>query len=174
MLSYLIGLPLPLSIKAQLKSICCGLPSTEWIEEENFFLFLRHLGPLHEQIVDDVKEALSHVSFVPFTFSLKGINHSHKSHKGALWSGISPEDPVLKLKKEIDKALHELKLPYDKNFHPQVILGKYDNLSDHRLADYLLMHHLFASSSIEVSYFELLALHSTPKKTFYQLVERYP
>ncbi len=176
MVSYLIAIDFPTSTKRQLASFCYGLPAVHWIEEENFYLILRYIGPVNDQILVDIKESLAHVSFLPFSIQLQGVEHSYsKRGEKILWVGISPHPSLINLKKEVDKALKNLKIaPNEHPFKPYIAIGRYEHLNPDRLGEYLSLHSLYRSESIEVSCFTLFCIQVTPKRTIYQEIKQYP
>lgn len=172
---YLIALDFPPVIKSQLKSICYGLPTVEWVEEENFHLLLRYLGKIPEPSLGLVKEALQTISFLSFKISLQGVDHFHaKKGQGTLWTGVKPIEALNSLKKDVDKVLKNLEVaPIERSFHPHVTLGRYDQIDHRRLGEFLMMNSLFRSESIEITNFHLFSMHETPKRVILQKVETY-
>jgi 2'-5' RNA ligase len=173
--SYLVGLDLPFLIKKELKAVCYGLPLVNWVEEENFHLVLRYIGQINDQTLADLKKALSQVSFLPFSIKLKGIDYFHeKKGNGVLWTDVSPLEPVVNLKKDIDKHLKNLPItPSAHSFKPHVVIGKYERLPSHKLGEYLTVHSLYQTDAIQISQFTLFRTQVTFKRTFYQQIEQY-
>lgn len=177
MISYLIGCTLPLPLKHQLASFCHGLPFVEWVEEENFHLDLRYLGPLNEQVLLDVREALSQLDFSPFSIQLQGI-HDHQSKRGSgvLTIDVQPQTSLLLLKKKIDQAMKNLAVaPQEKGFKASINLGKHDHsLASQKLAEYLSLHSMYRSEPLTVASFVLFQIHPTSKRILYEQLEEYP
>lgn len=173
MYNYLLAIPLPAKIRTRLASLCYGLPQVRWIEEENFHVTLRYLGPLNDQQLATIHERLQTLFFTPFSFMLQGIEPFHsKNHRGTIKVKVEKSTVFLDLKKKIDCYLKDLSLPNEEHtFH--VTLGHYDHLNGQRLGDYLSAQADYQSESIEVTECLLLRVHSTPKHIFYQTLEHY-
>jgi len=175
MFPYFLALPLPSLIRQQLALLCYGLPNVRWVEEENFHLTLRYLGPLTNSEEEKIKSYLTQLFFRPFFIQLQRIGHFHsKKDQGVLWVGIQSSPPLIELKKRIDRALQPLKLPKDdRGFQPHVTLGRYQTLNKNRLEDYLLSHLNYESSLIEINQCILFRSHQTPKHLIYESIETY-
>ncbi len=171
--SYLLAIPLPAKIRTRLASLCYGLPQVRWVEEENFHIIVRYLGPLNDQQLAAIHERLQTLFFPPFSFILQEIEPFHsKNHRGAIRVKVSENKEFLELKKKIDRSLKDLSLPNEEStFH--VTLGHYDHLNGQRLGDYLSAQADYQSEPIEVTECLLLRVHSTPKHVFYQTLEHY-
>ncbi len=173
--SHLLALPLPSSVRSRLASFCYGPPQINWLQEENFYLFLRHLGPLSDSLLKEIQDRLNALFFRPFFLILQGMGYFHsKGNHGTIWVGTAPNSELLSLKKTIDAQLRGLSLPSeDRSFHPHITLGYYDHMNMQKLGDYLTAYRDYQSESIEVTQCLLLRLQHTTKRTFYHLVEQY-
>ena len=68
---------------------------------------------------DDVMDAVSTVSFQPFTIQLNGAGNFHDAY----WAGITPNESLLGCVRKIRHALAERDIPYDrKKFAPHITL----------------------------------------------------
>jgi 2'-5' RNA ligase len=174
---YSIILTLSPDLKRHLAQLCYGLPNVRWVEEENFHVLLRYLGPLSSDSLATVQEALKTVSFFPFTIYLKGLEHSHaKNDRGSLGIKVysDPEKSITQLKQEIDKKLKGLDIDLkERSFQPHVPLAHYTHIQAERLSEYLGMYQMYQSEKMDVQQFELIFLQETPKRLFYRKVESY-
>lgn len=173
MTSYYLALDLPPSIQLSLASLCYGLPQVQWVEENSFHLNLRFLGNLSLPQVEEVQQRFSSLFFSPFELTLQGVGHFHAKNRGMVWAGALATPSLLKLKKEVDKALKGLSLPSEPAFQPVVILGYYERLHADRLQDYLMNHAGYQSAPIEITSCSLLCRHTTAKRVFYEVIEQY-
>lgn len=174
--SYFIAISLPVSVRTRLASLCFGLPSVHWHDEENFHLGLRYLGPLTSLQLEDIQNCLQDLFFHPFQIALQGITFqkSSKNHRGTIQVQISPNPDLEVLKKEIDSLIKGLNLPKEERpYSPHVTLGHYEKLDPERSADYLHANGDFTSPSFEISECLLLRIHQTPKRTYYEVINRY-
>lgn len=173
---YSILIELSPVVKRQLvHDLCYGLPAVEWEDEENLNICLHHFEKINTPLLIDLQESLNTVSISSFQTSIKNVQHIHsRSGHGTLYLSIEPEQPLLKLKKEIDKSLKGLNIPLQGKFKPQIILGKYDQLNPNRLKEYLDYHSLYhLSINLEITHFTLASLHVTPKRVIYQKIKEY-
>lgn len=170
-----IGFDLPSSIKHKLKTFCYGLPSVDWMEEENFQLIVRPLGLIKEEATIEIQDRLSQVSCFPFTIRLKTVSYSRASKREAnIWIGAAPIDPILNFKKQIDKELKPFALsPNDRSFKPSVTIGTYETIADQRLAEYLMMNSLYQSENILVSEYSLFQVKTTSKRIYHEKIQSY-
>ena len=85
--------------------------------EENLHLTLAFIGEYGNP--DDVMDAISTVSFRPFSIQLDGAGNFHDAY----WAGITPNDPLCGCVRKIRRALAERDIPYDrKKFAPHITL----------------------------------------------------
>lgn len=171
---HFLAIPFPTSIRSRLASFCYGLPHVQWTEEENFYLIVRYFGFLSDSNILELHERLASLFFLPFSFMLQGIGHSHsKGNRGVIWVGIKENLSLIALKKEIDYQLKDLCLPGDERVNPSLVLGRYERLSPQKLGDYLSAHADYQSEPIEVTSCLLIRSQQTSKRTFYQIIEHY-
>jgi RNA 2',3'-cyclic 3'-phosphodiesterase len=172
---YFFAVPLPSSIRSRLASLCFGLPQVHWVEEENFYLMLRHFGPLSNLLVAEIHDRLLDLFFPPFSLPLQGVGYFHaKGKRGIIWVGVAHNLPLATLQKEIDRRLRGLAFPSsERNANPHIRLGYYERLHSHKLADYLSTHMHDQFQPIEVTSCELVRSFQTPKRTLFETVEHY-
>jgi 2'-5' RNA ligase len=172
--SYFLAIPLPAAIRSRLTSFCYGLPQVRWVEEENFHLTIRYLGPLADSAVANIHDCLQNLFFQPFPLTLQGIDHFHsKGKRGSIWMGVAENPHLNLLRKNIDRHLRTLNLTITERFHPHIILGYYERLNQQRLGDYLAAHADYQSLPIEVTYYLLMRSLHTPKRTIYETIHHY-
>ena len=88
-----------------------------YTQEENLHLTLAFIGeyPAPEPVLD----ALSAVSFTPFSLSLEGIG----CFGDLWWAGMRPSPPLEALARRLRRALAEGDIPFDrKRFSPHITL----------------------------------------------------
>jgi 2'-5' RNA ligase len=173
--SLFFALPLPGHIRSRLASFCYGLPRVHWIEEENFHLSLRHLGPVSNSNLLEIEERFKLFFFSPISLILQGVGHFHsKGNRGVIWMGALENPQISSLKKEIDGHLKGLTLPAEKHhFQPHITLGYYEHLNPQKLGDYLSTLTDYRSEIIEINSCLLMRKQQTPKRVFYQTIEHY-
>lgn len=173
MLLHHIALPLPPSIRVQLASLCYGIPHMQWIEEESFYLIIRSLGILSDQIAAQIRERLASLFFLQFSIHLKGIGCHPKGNRGSLWVGVGDTTELIALRKEIDQHLRDLHLRAEEHsFHPHVTIGRYDHLNGQKLGDYLASHADFESIPFDITSCQLITSHQTPKHHYFEVEQQ--
>ena len=87
------------------------------VSSENLHLTLAFIGEYGNP--DKVIDAISSVSFQPFTIQLNGAGNFHDAY----WAGITPNESLLGCVRKIRRALAERDIPYDrKKFAPHITL----------------------------------------------------
>lgn len=172
-----VALPIPSATRSRLSSLCCGIPQVQWVEEENFYLILKHLGFLSDIDVGEVRDALHSLFFHPFSFVLEGVCHSHvKGKRSKIWVGVHENLHLNDLRKEIDRLLKPFAdsiLAEDRSFSPHVTIGYYDKVNPAKLADYLANFTYFQSEPIAATSCVLLTAIQTPKRMIHKIEEIY-
>ena len=88
-----------------------------FVPSENLHLTLAFIGEYGNP--DDVMDAVSTVSFQPFTIQLNGADNFHDAY----WAGITPNESLLGCVRKIRHVLAERDIPYDrKKFAPHITL----------------------------------------------------
>ena len=88
-----------------------------FVPAENMHLTLAFIGEYSNPNV--VMDAISAVSFKPFTIQLDGAGTFHD----ALWTGIAPNDSLSACVRQLRRALAEQGIPYDrKKFSPHITM----------------------------------------------------
>ena len=88
-----------------------------FVPPEKLHLTLAFIGEYGNP--DDVMDAVSTVSFQPFTIQLNGAGNFHDAY----WAGITPNESLLGCVRKIRHALAERDIPYDrKKFAPHITL----------------------------------------------------
>ncbi|MBN2052307.1 RNA 2',3'-cyclic phosphodiesterase [Candidatus Woesearchaeota archaeon] len=91
-----------------------GIKGVKPVAKDNIHLTLKFLGEVDDDKVDGIINALSQVKFQPFNIFLnKPGAFPNENRISVLWVDASPAEPLIVLKKDIDKAL-----PRFKDDHP--------------------------------------------------------
>lgn len=175
--TVLIAIPLPDHVKSLLGRLCYGIPEAKWIEEENFHLPLKVLNNIDGALLLDIKEALKQVIHPSFTISFKGLRLSSQKKslsKTTLYATISPSTELQTLKRHIDHALSELKLPPDKQTsQSDAMLAKLENPKSIHLYDFLASNSDFQTPSFPIDHFCLFTIQRSTKRTIYSTEATY-
>lgn len=168
MTSYYIALELPLKIKQQIKRICIGLPSTDWLEEDSYYLIVLSLGNLDGSDILDVKEQLNQLILKQFPLLLSSCRFVSfkKGHGGYIRLHPEFSSELEQLSNTIRKALASIKLP-DLKQDLAVILGQYAHMQPQKMANYLEMMQFFKTEEFMTGALHLIASHQTSKRQFF-------
>ena len=136
-----------------------------FVPPEKLHLTLAFIGEYGNP--DDVTDAVSTVSFQPFTIQLNGAGNFHDAY----WAGITPNESLLGCVRKIRHALAERDIPYDrKKFAPHITLVRKGELPSNM--DKLLEN--LPTSTMDVSEISLMrsdrgknGMIYTPISSFY-------
>lgn len=88
-----------------------------FVPSENLHLTLAFIGEHGNP--DDVIDAISSVSFQPFTIQLNGAGNFHDAY----WAGITPNESINSCVRKVRHALSKGNIPFDrKRFAPHITL----------------------------------------------------
>lgn len=112
-------------VLSQLKG---GLKGIRWVRDENFHFTLKFLGPVQEEKISRVAEALARISsaFSPFIVSGRGIGVFPDIRKArVLWVGLKGGE-LGRLASEVEKALEPMGFaPESRPFRPHLTVGRW-------------------------------------------------
>jgi len=128
-----IAVDLPNNVKQYLKSlqnefnIIFGKP----VETENLHLTLKFFEDLNEAQVNLVKKSLRKISLSGFKVSLGSLGvFPSREFPRILWVSLEPTDKVIELKEQIDFALKDMDLGFDKKFKSHITLMRIKSIKD--------------------------------------------
>ncbi len=142
-----LGIDLPDIIDTQLSLTAGGLPGARWEPPEKLHLTLRFLDELDGGQVRRLTACMHKLNSPAFYLRLQGtgVFPPRKAPK-SVWAGITPADPVHRLKQEVDRQLAPLGLPHDsRKFAPHITLARLKNAPTTKVAAFLAHHALLQS-----------------------------
>ena len=122
-----LGFELPEQVKRQLLETHEPLPGARWQRADQLHLTLRFLGELGESDTLAIVEALADLTAASPEIRIRGAGCFGGPHRPfALWAGVSPEEPLIKLRQEIDTRLAPLALVPERHsgFKPHITLAR--------------------------------------------------
>jgi 2'-5' RNA ligase len=176
-LALFLAIKPPNEIRKQLSQLCFGIPNIRWINEENLHITLRFFGNVDNNTLLDIKETLFNINTSSFQLKLSSPNHFSSRKQIVLWLTPSPSQPLLELRKQIDRSLIELNVQANKtHFIPHLTLGYITTANFHpdKTPKFLNSISHFASSPFEVNKFHLLSSKLTEKRAIYTIESEYP
>lgn len=166
MIRTFIAVDLPKSFIPIIKNIQHELriPGIKLVEPELVHITLKFLGDVHENSIQPIASALSHVRCKPFQASIKGIGMFGFR---VIWLGAYGNFKVLH--EEIEKALQAFRFEKDTRFSPHATLARVKMLKQKEL----ILEKIKKLEDIEVGSFDVNSILMkkstlTPKGPVYQ------
>ena len=121
-----IGLRPPEPVREALLAAMDGIENARWQSDAQLHLTLRFVGEVSPPGANELAEALRSVRLAPFTVTIDGVGHFERKEKAnAVWARVSPGDPLVTLKKKIDRLCRELDHEDDhRRFLPHITLAR--------------------------------------------------
>lgn len=176
MIRTFVALSLPQDIKSSLSLLKGQLRGAKWISSENLHLTIRFIGDVNENQLQNIKEELREVSFLPFKTRLKDLGHfSGRSGPKVVWVGVEYIEELKELREKVDAALLRANIPQEKeNFKPHVTLARLKGTPFEDLAEYLQAGMGFYTREIEFNEIGLFSSKQKEDLTIYSLEEVFP
>lgn len=153
-----IAIPMPEEVAIDLERMSTGLPGARWTDPDDFHLTLRFVGEVDNPTFQELGEALASIQAPPFELALKGLGvFPPRGEPHTLWVGVEDPEPLLALKRRIDRVVRSLGIPDERrNFHPHVTIARFRTPppSD-RLGSWIWGRSLFRTRPFPVSHFNL-------------------
>lgn len=128
---YFIAIPLHPSLQEQLSSwqndLKGKLTYKNWPHKQDLHITLKFLGPVADNKIDQVKEALTIVEGLrEFSIDAGSIGTFGKpEHPRVLWAGVSKTKGLTALQQKIDEATADIGFQKEtREFHPHITLAK--------------------------------------------------
>lgn len=91
----------------------------------SFHLTLKFLGDVFEEDVEKIRQALRNIRSSPFKMKLKEIGFfPSASFIKVVWAGFEEQKELIRLQKDIEKALEDFNIRQDFEFVPHVTLAR--------------------------------------------------
>jgi 2'-5' RNA ligase len=141
-----VALDLPSPAAGAVAALCNGLPGARWSDPAQLHLTVRFMAAVPDANVTAVTERLNGVRCAAFSLSLRGVGIFPSGRKPArvLWAGVTPQEPVQRLKSAVDGVLG----PDDeaaRGFHPHLTLARFREPPGPSLPAYLAAHESFTT-----------------------------
>ncbi|MBI2342632.1 MAG: RNA 2',3'-cyclic phosphodiesterase, partial [Deltaproteobacteria bacterium] len=140
---------------------------------KGFHITLKFLGEVTPQKAEWVKEKLRQVKFPGSRTALSSLGvFPNENRIRVVWAGISPEEEVAKLQKEIDFLIGK-EFPDDYEFSSHITLARAKYVSDKKQFLQQLKRIKIEPISFSVESFKLKKSTLTPKGPVYEDLEVY-
>lgn len=160
------------AINAYLDSLRDGLRQKGLSLTKDAHLTLKFLGDVNNP--EQIKDALSKVSFQPFSLTTKDIGFfPNESNPRVVWLGIKQNDILMRLQHDIEQALEGFNPGKDHTFHPHITLARVKSLDDREGFLQKVKQLKVEGRKVDVDHFALIQSDLTPEGPVYRHVGRY-
>ncbi len=173
-----VAIALPDETRERLAGLQEGIPGARWVPAENLHLTLHFIGEVDGRQAHDIDAALAAVRGPVFSIALAGVGQfGAKSKLRALWAGVEPSDPLLRLQAKVAQAVRSAGIATEsRKFKPHVTLARFKNGANPgpRLYDYLARHGLFRAAPFAAESFILYSSFLGQAGAIYRAEADYP
>jgi 2'-5' RNA ligase len=159
MLRLFVALALPAETKAELASICGGVPGARWLPPENYHLTLRFIGEVESWQAEEVDAALAAIRAPRFDLTLAGIGTYEKAGRIlSLHVTAQRSEALARLQTKVETALQRVGLePERRRFTPHVTLARTERAEIPKLISFVQTHSLFRLPPVTIEHFCLFS-----------------
>jgi len=169
------GLEIPDHIIDRLAMLRGKLSGARWIDPDRYHITLRFAGDIDDLTARSFASALSEISFDSFQLSFTGLGSFGGNKPRALWAGLKPSEPLLRLQKAHERAARLAGLPAEpRNFTPHVTLARLRETRPQALAEYLSYFGGFMAEPFTAERFVLFSSRSNHGGGPYVVEAGYP
>lgn len=159
----------PEQVRDEISLIYCSIPGARWMTDEQIHLTLRFIGEVDSLVENKIIDALGKISVSPFTITLKGIGFfPPRKEPRVLWMGIQENELLLRIQKQIERAITSLGIkPDSRKFYPHITIARLSDPHREKIARFISENNLFATKPFEVSEFYLYRSYSGKEVSHY-------
>ncbi|KZX17119.1 2',5' RNA ligase family [Methanobrevibacter cuticularis] len=114
-------------IQNELKNINANI---KYIEEENMHFTLKFFGEITEDMIEEISIAIKETiaNHQPINLSIKGTGtFPNENNIKVLWVGITNNQDLINLQKDLDEKFNELGFKKEKSYIPHLTIGRMKN-----------------------------------------------
>jgi 2'-5' RNA ligase len=169
------ALSLPHALRTHLSLLRSGIPGARWVPAEELHLTLRFIGEVDSHIENDVQSALQMIRAKAVGVSVEGVGQFGDKKPHALWAGVKPAEPLLRLAAKIEQALQRTGLPPEtRRYTPHITLARLKEAAPARVADFLAENNLFRAEPFTATEFVLYSSHLGRQGAHYRTEAVFP
>ncbi len=174
MIRLFTAIEIPQGVRVRLSLLQGGVPGARWSPPENLHLTLRFIGEVDEATANDIDDVLSGLHAPAFDLTLKGAGEFGGRDPHALWVGVAPNEPLMRLAAKIESGLQRMGLaPETRKYAPHVTLARLRDAPVAKVREFLAAHSLFDSGPFAVSAFTLFSSHGSSNGSLYRPERSY-
>jgi 2'-5' RNA ligase len=150
------GISLPEDVSDTLQLLRQPLPSTRWIEPQDYHITLRFAGDISPPVVRELAANLANITFDPFPVTLTGLGTFGGDDPRLLFAAVEQSEALTSLARANETAARRAGLePTSRKFTPHVTLARFQNPRIEPIARFLSRRGSFRTAPFLVSGFNL-------------------
>lgn len=172
-----IAIELPPWITSALEGIQRGVPGAKWVPPENMHLTLRFLGDADGAMAEDLCYELQRIDQPSFELALAGAGQfSGGGGVKTLWMGVKPLEPLLELRRKVERASRKSGFkPDSQTYRPHITLARFRHPPElERARRFLARYAGFQREPFRVSGFSLYSSELRPEGSIYRSEADFP
>jgi 2'-5' RNA ligase len=140
----------------------------------SFHLTLKFLGDIDEKTAEKIIRRLEKIKSNPFILKTENIGvFPNSNYVRVVWVGLSKNQELISLQKNIDNVLEEFNFKKDFDFHPHITLARVGFVSDNTKFNESIKKIKIGEKSFEVKNFILYESNLTPKGPIYKIKKEF-
>jgi RNA 2',3'-cyclic 3'-phosphodiesterase len=174
MIRLFTAIEIPQAVRMRLSLLQGGVPGARWSPPENLHLTLRFIGEVDEATANDIDDVLSALHMPAFDLTLKGAGEFGGRDPHALWVGVAPNEPLMRLAAKIESGLQRMGLAAEtRKYSPHVTLARLRDAPMMKVREFLAAHAPFDSGPFAVKAFTLFSSHGSSAGSLYRPERTY-
>tara|TARA_Y100000310_G_scaffold344679_1_gene458748 strand:+ start:5213 stop:5749 length:537 start_codon:yes stop_codon:yes gene_type:complete len=170
-----IAIEIPEDIKEYMVEVQRNIDNNQnkvrFVNKDRIHLTLKFLGEVQLNDLENIKTNLKKITFSPFSVNLEKIGvFPDENYIKVIWIGLKPEEPILKLQKDIDEKLEEF-FKKEKDFRPHLTLARVKYIEDKENFVNKLKNMKIENKKINITNFKLVKSTLTPEGPVYEDLE---
>lgn len=174
MIRLFTAIEIPETVRTRLSFLQGGVPGARWSPAENLHLTLRFIGEVDEAQASDIDDMLAAIKAPAFQLTLRGAGEFGGRDPHALWIGVAPSEPLMRLAAKIESALQRMGLaPETRKYSPHVTLARLRDAPLAKVREFLNAQATFDSGPFPVRRFGLYSSHPSSSGSLYAQERTY-
>ena len=152
-----------------------GYPAPRWQSASQLHLTLRFLGAVEAERLPALEHALRTVRVERFELAVAGVGcFGEPDAPKILWAGVTPHEPLQRLREQIDLSLLGCGLGYESShYRPHITLARLRQPAASARA-WLACHQSLSCDAVPVEEFCLVASRPAAEGSRYTCIQRFP
>lgn len=170
-----VAVEVPGELRHKIAALQRPAEGLRWVTPEQMHLTLRFVGHVEETIGARIKAGLQEIRANKFRLELSGAGAFPRPNSArVLWLGISDPQPLIDLKKEVDRAVDLPDPDGDRAYKPHLTLARIKDPRRVKARDLLAPFEQFPPAGFDVDHFVLFSSKLSPKGAIYTAEATHP